>query len=137
VRQLHPPLNSDSAYLSFTGQATTVEDPRTYLGAGLREAGWITEGVNPGRRGCDGFVRCRRSRASVEDVAAWSSAGVDVCRWEELREPVGAQLDCPVALVDESVVSRRRGFHPPPLVEPCVTLSRHTAPVVEPDGSAP
>ena len=36
-----------------------------------------------------------------------------------------------------ALVSRRRGFHPPPLVEPCVTLSRHTAPVAEPDGSAP
>lgn len=34
-------------------------------------------------------------------------------------------------------VSRRREFHPPPLLEPCVTVSRYTAPVVEPVGSAP
>lgn len=34
-------------------------------------------------------------------------------------------------------VSRRRESHPPPLVEPCVTVSRYTAPVVEPLGSAP
>ena len=35
------------------------------------------------------------------------------------------------------MASRRRESHPPPLLEPCVTLSRHTAPDVEPDGSAP
>ena len=34
-------------------------------------------------------------------------------------------------------VSRRRGSHPPPLSEPCVTVSRYTAPVVEPVGNAP
>ena len=34
-------------------------------------------------------------------------------------------------------VSRRRGSHPPPLSEPCVTVSRYTAPVVEPVGKAP
>jgi transposase InsO family protein len=34
-------------------------------------------------------------------------------------------------------VSRRRGSHPPPLSEPCLTVSRHTAPAVEPVGSAP
>ena len=34
-------------------------------------------------------------------------------------------------------VSRRRGLHPPPLVEPCVKVSLHTAPAVEPVGSAP
>jgi hypothetical protein len=44
------------------------------------------------------------SRASVEDVAAGSSCLVEVRWWEELREPVGAHLDGPVALVDESVV---------------------------------
>ena len=46
-------------------------------------------------------------------------------------------LDVPVAGVQVEVVSRRREFHPPPLSEPCVTLSRHTAPTVEPVGSAP
>jgi hypothetical protein len=45
--------------------------------------------------------------------------------------------DGPVAGVQVDVVSRRREFHPPPLSEPCVTLSRHTAPTVEPVGSAP
>ncbi|GAA0930444.1 hypothetical protein GCM10009560_34910 [Nonomuraea longicatena] len=34
-------------------------------------------------------------------------------------------------------VSRRRESHPPPLSEPCVTVSRYTAPIVEPVGKAP
>ena len=34
-------------------------------------------------------------------------------------------------------VSRRRESHPPPLSEPCLTVSRYTAPIVEPVGSAP
>jgi transposase InsO family protein len=38
---------------------------------------------------------------------------------------------------DSFEVSRRRGSHPPPLSEPCLTVSRHTAPAVEPVGSAP
>ncbi|MDR7172914.1 transposase InsO family protein [Nocardia kruczakiae] len=38
---------------------------------------------------------------------------------------------------DSYEVSRRRESHPPPLSEPCVTVSRHTAPTVEPLGNAP
>jgi putative transposase len=34
-------------------------------------------------------------------------------------------------------VSRRRESHPPPLSEPCLTVSRYTAPAAEPVGSAP
>jgi len=34
-------------------------------------------------------------------------------------------------------VSRRRESHPPPLSEPCLTVSRYTAPTVEPVGNAP
>jgi putative transposase len=34
-------------------------------------------------------------------------------------------------------VSQRRESHPPLLSEPCLTVSRHTAPTVEPVGSAP
>jgi transposase InsO family protein len=34
-------------------------------------------------------------------------------------------------------VSRRRESHPPPLSEPCLTVSRYTAPAVEPVGNAP
>jgi len=34
-------------------------------------------------------------------------------------------------------VSRRRESHPPPLSEPCLTVSRYTAPVAEPVGNAP
>jgi transposase InsO family protein len=34
-------------------------------------------------------------------------------------------------------VSQRRGFHPPLLSEPGVTVSRHRAPTVEPVGIAP
>jgi hypothetical protein len=34
-------------------------------------------------------------------------------------------------------VSRRRESHPPPLLEPCVKVSLHTAPLVEPVGNAP
>ena len=34
-------------------------------------------------------------------------------------------------------VSQRRESHPPLLLEPCVTVSRHTAPTVEPVGIAP
>jgi transposase InsO family protein len=33
--------------------------------------------------------------------------------------------------------SRRRESHPPPLSEPCVKVSLHTAPIVEPVGNAP
>ncbi len=36
--------------------------------------------------------------------------------------------------IDSGQVSRRGELHPPALVEPCVTLSRHTAPVVQPSG---
>jgi len=38
---------------------------------------------------------------------------------------------------DSYEVSRRRESHPPPLAEPCVTVSRYTAPIVEPVGNAP
>jgi hypothetical protein len=48
-----------------------------------------------------------------------------------------SDLQRPDSGVDVRVVSRRRESHPPPLVEPCVTVSRHTAPVVEPLGMAP
>ncbi|WP_433560407.1 IS3 family transposase [Nocardia sp. CA-151230] len=34
-------------------------------------------------------------------------------------------------------VSRRRESHPPPLSEPCLTVSRYTAPAAEPVGNAP
>jgi putative transposase len=38
---------------------------------------------------------------------------------------------------DSFEVSRRRESHPPPLSEPCLTVSRYTAPAVEPVGNAP
>ncbi|WP_211831747.1 MULTISPECIES: DDE-type integrase/transposase/recombinase [Streptomyces violaceusniger group] len=38
---------------------------------------------------------------------------------------------------DSFEVSRRRESHPPLLSEPCVNLATHTAPIVEPVGSAP
>ena len=38
---------------------------------------------------------------------------------------------------DSYEVSRRRESHPPPLSEPCLTVSRYTAPTVEPVGNAP
>jgi len=38
---------------------------------------------------------------------------------------------------DSYEVSRRRGSHPPPLSEPCLTVSRYTAPIAEPVGIAP
>jgi hypothetical protein len=38
---------------------------------------------------------------------------------------------------DSYEVSRRRESHPPPLSEPCVTVSRYTAPIAEPVGMAP
>jgi hypothetical protein len=40
----------------------------------------------------------------VEDVATWCSSRVEVCRGEEFWEPVGAELDGPVVLVDKPVV---------------------------------
>ena len=57
--------------------------------------------------------------------------------WEEFGEAVGGDADFPPRAVQQPVVSRRRELPPPPLSEPCVTLSRHTAHVVEPAGSAP
>jgi len=76
--------------------------------------------------------------AVVVGVASGSTLEVDAGRWEIFGVSVRGEADLPAAVVvQKPVVSRRRGFHPPPLVEPCVTLSRHTAPVVEPDGSAP
>jgi putative transposase len=48
----------------------------------------------------------------------------------KLRQSVGRTGIC-------YEVSRRRESHPPPLSEPCVTVSRYTAPVVEPVGNAP
>jgi hypothetical protein len=64
--------------------------------------------------------------------------GVDPRRGDEGGQPVaGVEKDLPAVVVDGAVVSRRGEFHPPALLEPCVTVSRHTAPVVEPLGSAP
>ncbi|MFD4976194.1 hypothetical protein ACFWOI_40175, partial [Streptomyces sp. NPDC058424] len=34
----------------------------------------------------------------------------------------------------EEQVSRRRESHPPPLAEPCGSLSAYTAPIVQPSG---
>jgi hypothetical protein len=49
---------------------------------------------------------------------------------EGLRPSVGS-------VGDAYEVSRRRESHPPPLSEPCLTVSRYTAPAVEPVGNAP
>ncbi len=40
-------------------------------------------------------------------------------------------------VVPEREVSRRRESHPPPLAEPCGSLSAHTAPIVQPSGLRP
>jgi transposase InsO family protein len=48
----------------------------------------------------------------------------------DIRRSVGATGVC-------FEVSRRRESHPPPLAEPCLTVSRYTAPLVEPVGNAP
>ncbi len=48
----------------------------------------------------------------------------------DIRQSVGATGVC-------FEVSQRRGFHPPLLLEPGVTVSRHRAPTVEPVGIAP
>jgi hypothetical protein len=39
--------------------------------------------------------------------------------------------------VTHDQVSRRRESHPPPLAEPCRSLSAHTAPIVQPSGLTP
>jgi hypothetical protein len=49
-----------------------------------------------------------------------------------------AGIDASVGSVGDAFeVSQRRGFHPPLLLEPGVTVSRHRAPTVEPVGIAP
>jgi hypothetical protein len=40
----------------------------------------------------------------VVEVAAWLAGGVDVWWWDEFGSPVGSESDCPLAVVDESVV---------------------------------
>ena len=40
-------------------------------------------------------------------------------------------------LMAQHQVSRRRESHPPPLAEPCGSLSAHTAPIVQPSGLTP
>ena len=44
---------------------------------------------------------------------------------------------CHSKLVAQHEVSRRRESHPPPLAEPCGSLSAHTAPIVQPSGLTP
>ena len=51
-------------------------------------------------------------------------------KMHNLRQSVGRTGIC-------YEVSRRRESHPPPLSEPCLTVSRYTAPVAEPVGNAP
>ena len=63
------------------------------------------------------------------------------CQYTAIRYTdrlVEAGATCSVGTVGDSYeVSRRRESHPPPLLEPCVKVSLHTAPVVEPVGNAP
>src|SRR3954468_9820798 len=41
------------------------------------------------------------------------------------------------AVHEDDEVSRRRESHPPPLAEPCGSLSAHTAPIAQPSGLRP
>ncbi|HEX6401748.1 MAG TPA: IS3 family transposase, partial [Pseudonocardiaceae bacterium] len=59
-----------------------------------------------------------------------SHAFAEVTAQLDVRHSVGRVGSC-------FEVSRRRESHPPPLAEPCLTVSRYTAPLVEPVGNAP
>ena len=65
----------------------------------------------------------KRRRGSLSEVAELSSGGDDHC--------LGDKSDTSCRFCQ---VSRRGELRPPALVEPCVTLSRHTAPVAQPMG---
>jgi transposase InsO family protein len=101
--------------------------------------GWRVAGHMRTTMGLDALEMARRSRgAMLAGLRCHSDAGSQFTsvRYGERLAEIGAPPS--IGTVGDSFeVSRRRGSHPPPLLEPCVTVSRHTAPVVEPVGNAP
>ena len=87
-----------------------------------------------------------RSASVVDSVSENQALGSDTAggwRWsvDHLKAPLGASRREDHCLCDKNdrscrfwQVSRRGELRPPALVEPCVTLSRHTAPVAQPMG---
>jgi putative transposase len=80
----------------------------------------------------DGISPARIS-VSVKCIAVYQYTSIAFAETLVL-EGIAASIG---SIGDAYEVSRRRGLHPPPLVEPCVKVSLHTAPAVEPVGSAP
>jgi putative transposase len=84
------------------------------------------------------WTRQREGLFDLKDVVHHTDRGSQYTSIRFTERLAEAGIQPSVGAVGSSYeVSRRRGSHPPPLLEPCVTVSRHTAPVVEPVGNAP
>jgi putative transposase len=79
-----------------------------------------------------------RDGADLSSLVHHSDRGVQYRALRYTQRLADAEIVASVGSVGDSYeVSRRRESHPPPLLEPCVTVSRYTAPIAEPVGMAP
>ena len=123
------PTRSGMAYVCFIVDAFS-----------RRIVGWRVATNMKTQMVLDALEMARRSRGGrlLVGLTCHSDAGSQFTsvRFTERLDEIGARPSIGT-VADSYEVSRRRESHPPPLVEPCVTVSRYTAPVVEPVGSAP
>ena len=123
------PTRSGMAYVCFIVDAFS-----------RRIVGWRVAANMKTQMVLDALEMARRARGGrrLVGLTCHSDAGSQFTsvRFTERLDEIGARPSIGT-VADSYEVSRRRESHPPPLVEPCVTVSRYTAPVVEPVGSAP
>ncbi|HZC23000.1 MAG TPA: DDE-type integrase/transposase/recombinase, partial [Candidatus Binatia bacterium] len=83
-------------------------------------------------------VRRYRKQDDERRLVHHFDAGSQYTSFRFTQHLIDSGVDASIGTVGDALeVSQRRGFHPPLLSEPGVTVSRHRAPTVEPVGIAP
>jgi putative transposase len=98
-----------------------------------KETGLVLDTIEMGLR-----VRDYREQDGEGKLIHHSDAGSQYTSFRFTQHLIDSGVDASIGTVGDALeVSRRRESHPPPLAEPCVKVSLHTAPTVEPVGIAP
>jgi putative transposase len=98
-----------------------------------KETGLVLDTIERGLR-----VRDYRPQDGESKLVHHSDAGSQYTSFRFTQHLIDSGVDASIGTVGDALeVSQRRGLHPPLLLEPGVTVSRHRAPTVEPVGIAP
>lgn len=98
-----------------------------------KETDLVLEAIERGLRHRD-----YRWREGQDKLIHHSDAGSQYTSFRFTQHLIDSGIDASIGTIGDALeVSQRRDFHPPLLSEPGVTVSRHRAPTVEPEGIAP